>query len=281
VNTLSRAGADIGETNLVRRHLDVLKGGGMAQLAAPARVLGLVLSDVVGDRLDVIASGPLTPDDSAGEDALIVLRRHDALDCCADSIRLALEAVPRPDRSEHEDLSERVRVRIIGGNDVAMNGAADRAAELGYTVRRAPAPVTGSAREAGFTLAREAVYLQRTDTPPICIVAGGETTVAVQGQGKGGRNQELVLAACIALNGAAGITVASIGTDGVDGATDAAGAIADETSLQDAAAAGVDARPVLADNDSFHFFQASNGLIMTGPTGTNVNDVQIALIGVP
>jgi glycerate 2-kinase len=281
VNALSRAGAEIGELNLVRRHIDALKGGRMAALAAPAAVLGLVLSDVVGDRLEIIGSGPLTPGESTCGDALHVLRRHDLLDECAPSIRQWLEQGAdsgSAGETDPADQLERVRVRIIGGNDVAMNGAADRAAELGYTVRRAPAPVTGAAREAGVTLAREALHLRHTDALPVCIVAGGETTVAVQGGGRGGRNQELVLAACVALGGTTGTTVGSIGTDGIDGATDAAGAIADEDTLANAAAHGVDAAAALNDNDSYGFFKAVAGLVVTGPTGTNVNDVQIALI---
>jgi glycerate 2-kinase len=281
VEMLMKAGAAVGELNIVRRHIDAIKGGRMAEIAAPAGVLGLVLSDVVGDRLEIIGSGPLTPDDSTCDDAIHVLRRHDVLDHCAPSIRRYLEECAADMREGTADDSltfENVRVRVIGGNDVALNGAAIRAAELGYAVRRAPAPVTGTAREAGASLAREALHLRRTEELPLCIVAGGETTVAVQGSGRGGRNQELVLAACIALAGTAGVTVASVGTDGVDGSTDAAGAIADEDTLATAAEHGTDASAALDDNDSYGFFDAVGGLVRTGPTGTNVNDVQIALV---
>jgi glycerate 2-kinase len=284
VQRLLRAGADIGEINTVRRHLDALKGGRMAELAAPARVLGLVLSDVVGDAVETIASGPLTPDPSTAQDALRVLHDHGVIDDCAASIIALLTSTresasreTQPDRTASGD----VRVRIIGGNDVAVTGAAAAAEQLGYRVRRAIGHVTGLARDAGATLAAEALEIQRNEPLPSCIVAGGETTVAVRGSGRGGRNQEIVLAACISLDGAPGITVGSIGTDGVDGPTDAAGAIADETTLHRATARGVDASLALEQNDSYTFFCATEGVIRTGPTGTNVNDVQIALIETP
>jgi glycerate 2-kinase len=284
VRRLLHAGAPIGDVNTVRRHLDALKGGGMALLAAPAHVLGLVLSDVVGDPLEIIASGPLSPDPSTADDALRVLRQHGVLDDCAPSIRALLDDAARTSTTRELDDDAafgNVRVRIIGGNDVAVNGAASAADALGYRVRRATEPVTGLAREAGNSLATEALALQVKEALPICIVAGGETTVAVQGSGRGGRNQEIVLAACVALDGAPGITVGSIGTDGVDGPTDAAGAIADESTLERAAARGVDPHHALEQNDSYTFFDATGDLIRTGPTGTNVNDVQVALIVAP
>jgi glycerate 2-kinase len=280
VRRLLHAGAPIGDVNTVRRHLDALKGGGMALLAAPAHVLGLVLSDVVGDPLEIIASGPLSPDPTTADDALRVLRQHGVLDDCAPSIRALLDdaARTRTTREVDEDAFRNVRVRIIGGNDVAVTGAASAADALGYRVRRATEPVTGLAREAGASLATEALALQVKEALPICIVAGGETTVAVQGSGRGGRNQEIVLAACVALDAARGITVGSIGTDGIDGPTDAAGAIADESTLERAAAHGVDPHLALQQNDSYTFFDATGDLIRTGPTGTNVNDVHVALI---
>ncbi|CAN5646757.1 glycerate kinase [soil metagenome] len=279
IDSLMRAGTEIGELNLVRKHIDALKGGGMAALAAPAGVLCLALSDVVGDAVETIASGPFSADPTTGADALRVLQRHGALDDCPPSIRRVLEAASS--RELDDATFENVRVRVVGGNDVAVNGAADMAAELGYRVMRPPYPVAGPAREAGVSLASEARRIQREQEWPVCIVAGGETTVAVQGRGRGGRNQELVLAACIELDGATGITVGSIGTDGVDGPTDAAGAIADEESIARAAANGAGAAAALRDNDSYHFHQQAGGLLITGPTDTNVNDVQIALIDDP
>jgi glycerate 2-kinase len=282
IRRLMRAGADIAELNTVRRHIDGLKGGRMAVMAQPATVLGLVLSDVVGDALETIASGPLSPDPTSAGDALRVLRRYGLVEECAESIHHVLTTSIRTGEDETPGpgapVFERVRVRVIGGNDVAVTGAARAAEGLGYTVHRAVHPVTGAARSAGEALAGEAVALQRAGTLPACIVAGGESTVMVRGGGRGGRNQELVLAACIALDGAPGIALGSAGTDGVDGPTDAAGAVADAGTLGRAAAAGADPDAALRENDSHSFFRAAGGLIVTGPTGTNVNDVHVALV---
>jgi glycerate 2-kinase len=278
VRSLMQAGADIVDLNTVRKHIDALKGGRMALHAAPAAVLSLVLSDVVGDALDVIASGPLTPDSTTCDDALHVLRRHDLLEPCPLSIRVLLEECGDESPAEDDPAFQQVRVRIVGGNDVAVEGAAAEAERLGYRVRRATHPVTGPAREAGAGLAREARLLQRAGELPVCIVAGGETTVAAKGSGRGGRNQEIVLAACLELNGQHGITVGSVGTDGVDGNSPAAGAIADEASMPVAREHGIDLRSIVAQNDSYTFFKATAGVIETGATGTNVNDVQIALV---
>jgi glycerate 2-kinase len=282
IHRLMRAGADIAELNTVRRHIDGLKGGRMAAMAEPATVLGLVLSDVVDDALETIASGPLSPDPTSAGDALRVLRRYSLVEECAESIHHVLTTCIRTGEDEtpgpDAPVFERVRVRVIGGNDVAVEGAARAAGDLGYEVRRAIHPVTGAARAAGEALAGEALALRRAGPLPACIVAGGETTVMVRGDGRGGRNQELVLAACIALGGAPGIAVGSAGTDGVDGPTDAAGAVADAGTLARAADAGVDPDVALRENDSHSFFRAAGGLIITGPTGTNVNDVHVALV---
>ncbi|HUF51750.1 MAG TPA: DUF4147 domain-containing protein [Longimicrobiales bacterium] len=256
VRQLMRRGADIRALNIVRQHIDRLKGGRMAALAAPAPVLGLVLSDVVGDPLDIIASGPLSPPATTSADAARVLHAY--------GVSAPVTLLPdAPAAFDH------VRVEIIGNNALAVAGAANQARALGYAVELLAAPVTGEAREAGEQFARAA--LERTARAPLCLLGGGETTVTVTGSGIGGRNQELVLAAALALHGEPGIVIGSIGTDGIDGPTDAAGAIAD------AAIAG-DAARALAANDSYAFFRAHGGLIITGATGTNVMDVQVALI---
>lgn len=242
VDRIMRAGGDIRELNTERRRIDRLKAGGMAALAAPSRVIGLVLSDVVGDPLDMIASGPLTPD-----------------------------GVPAANAT----------VSVVGNNDVALDGAAHCATTLGYDVRRIEHALTGEARAAGVWLAREALRLQNEligDDVAVCLLAGGETTVTVTGDGVGGRNQELALAAALELTSAPGITIAAAGTDGVDGPTDAAGAIADPGTLLRAAAAGIDAARSLQRNDSHTFFNAVGDAFVTGPTDTNVLDVQLALI---
>jgi len=231
VQQMLRGGADIQEVNAMRRRIDRLKGGGMARLAHHTTVVGFVVSDVVGDSLDVIGSGPLTGRDS------------------------------------------HARVEIIASNRNAVDGAAAHARLLGYNVCIMPEPLTGEARDAGVRFARAAALL----APRTCLLAGGETTVTVTGGGVGGRNQEFVLAACIDLNGR-NITVGSVGTDGVDGPTDAAGAIADAATLQTARKLGLDPSACLARNDSHTFFDSVGGLIRTGPSGTNVMDVQVALL---
>jgi glycerate 2-kinase len=243
VQSALRAGTDIVQLNRLRRRIDELKGGGMAALAAPAHVRGLVLSDVIGDRLDIIASGPLTADANA---------------------------------------ASAVDVRVIGGNDVALEGAATCARELGFEPRLLAEPITGEARVAGQRLAQRALLVQEAmaaDDPPVCLIGGGETTVTVRGDGRGGRNQELVLAAALALAGAAGITIGSAGTDGIDGPTPAAGAVADAALLEHARQRGLDPEAALERNDSYTFFDGAGGTIITGPTGTNVLDVQVVLIG--
>lgn len=225
---LLRSGADITEMNAVRSRLDRLKAGGLVRLAAPAAVVGLVVSDVVGDSLDVIASG-LT---------------HDP----------------------------RARNALVASNGQACEAAAAAARERGYAARVVTTALSGEAREAA---ARIAADLDAA-LPKTALIYGGETTVTLRGGGKGGRNQELALAAAFALRGKTGRVIASFGTDGTDGPTDAAGAIADGGSLDRAAALGLDAEAALAGHDAYPFFAALGDLIMTGPTGTNVADVVIA-----
>lgn len=281
VRALQHAGADIVELNTVRRHIDTLKGGGMARLAPRARTIGLIVSDVPGNPLHIIASGPLSPGLTTPHDARAVLERYDLWSACPASMRRVLTA---PDAPKQPDARTQVSVHIIADNGTALTGAAHAAAQLGYDVRIADAPVTGSAREAGARTAHAAMRMAqdlRAGGAPVCLLSGGETTVAVTGAGTGGRNQELALAAALELAEIPGITIASIGTDGVDGPSDAAGAIADGSSVASGAHAGADAALALEHNDSHSFFTAAGGLIRTGPTGTNVMDVQVALIDPP
>ena len=255
VRDLLHAGADIHELNIVRQHIDSLKGGRMAALAAPAKVLGLVLSDVVGDPLDIIASGPLTPATATPRDAAAVLRKRGV-----EPMPLLCDT-PRTDNAH---------VRIIGSNAIARAGAGAHARALGYQTEVLEAPVTGEARDAGRAFARTA--LARRDRAPFCLLAGGETTVTVAGAGIGGRNQEFALAAALELDGVPEVAIGSIGTDGIDGPTAAAGAIADGSIDVDAA------ETALLNNDAYTFFREHGGLIITGPTGTNVMDVMVAVI---
>lgn len=284
VHALLIAGADIRELNTVRAHIDHLKGGGMARRAAPARVLGLIVSDVVGSSLDVVASGPLSPARTSSGDAVDVLERYGLWMDAPDAVRRMLSRTREAVVSDVEPGFVHVTLRIIADNHTAVAGAADAARSLGYDVRIAAEPVTGPAREAGLRLAqaaRDVAGSLRPGDRPVCLLSGGETTVVVTGSGLGGRNQELVLAGAIALRGIAGITVASLGTDGVDGPTDAAGAVADGDSAARGERVGIDAALALDNNDSYSFFNRAGGLIMTGPTGTNVMDVQVALVDAP
>ena len=279
---LLRGGATIAELNAVRKHLDQLKGGRLARAAAPARTLGLVLSDVVGDPLDVIASGPLSPDPTTFADAVEVLRRRGVWRRAPEAVRAHLDAGLRGERQESpkkgDRCFERVVVRIVGNNELAAEAAQAEAERRGYPTRLMTTALVGEAREAGGALAA-AARADRAAAPgaPGGLVAAGETTVTVRGGGSGGRNQELALGAAQALAGSEGLLLGSAGTDGIDGPTDAAGALADGSTLERAAELGLDAAAALADNDAYPFFEALGDLIVTGPTGTNVMDVQVAL----
>lgn len=259
-------GATIHELNCVRKHLSAIKGGQLAQLAAPARVLALVLSDVIGDNLDVIGSGPTVPDGSTAADAVAILERYGLLNRVPEAVRARLESgaeTPKPG----DPAFAQVRNVIVGSNRLAAEAAMVRAGELGYRPKLLSTTLEGEAREVGRQLARETG----------CLIAGGETTVTIQGGGKGGRNQEMALAAALALEGVPDTVFLSAGTDGTDGPTDAAGAMADGATITEARQQGLDAEAFLNNNDSYHFFQAVGGLIITGPTGTNVMDLQVRL----
>lgn len=297
VHALMDAGANIAQVNAVRAHIDRLKGGGMARRIAPARATGLIISDVVGDRVDVIASGPLTPPATAPDEASRVLERFGLWSTAPAGVQRALKSgahdyrhsrsVPSPSHDAavtSADDYRHVTTRIILNNRSALEGAAEEARGLGYDVRIRDEPLTGIARAAGGRVARDAVAATEDLRPgdrALCILYGGETTVVVTGRGTGGRNQELALAAAIALDGTSGITIASVGTDGIDGPTDAAGAVADGDTVQRGRRVGIDAAEALEDNDSHTFFVAAGGVVRTGATGTNVMDVQVALIDGP
>ncbi len=259
-------GANIHELNCVRKHLSAIKGGQLAQLAAPARVLALILSDVIGDNLDVIGSGPTVPDSSTAAEAVAILQRYGLLEQVPAAARARLESGAETPKPGDPALAQ-VRNVIVGSNRLAAEAAMARAAELGYPVRLLSTTLEGEAREVGRQLAQ-----QRG-----CVIAGGETTVTIAGTGKGGRNQEMALAAAMALEGEPDTVFLSAGTDGTDGPTDAAGAMADGTTVARAREQGLSAADFLANNDSYHFFQPLGGLIITGPTGTNVMDLQIRL----
>lgn len=278
---LLEGGVPIDGINTVRKHLSRISGGRLALTAAPARVLALVLSDVVGDDPAVIASGPTVPDPTTFADALAVLRDAGLMDAVSGSVRRHLDAgaagaIPDTPGPEHPAFGA-VTTRLIGTNGTALDAAAREAARLGFAVERVEGEIEGEAREIGRRVAEAALALPADR--PTCRLWGGETTVTVTGGGRGGRNQEVALAAALALDGAteAGVVVFSGGTDGVDGPTDAAGGWASPRTAEAVRQAGLDPAACLADNDAHAALAASRALVRTGPTHTNVADVIVAL----
>jgi hydroxypyruvate reductase len=275
------AGATIGELNAVRKHLSRLKGGQLARAAAPAAVVTLVLSDVIGDPLDVIGSGPTAPDPTTFADALDVLRARGVLGGVPASVRQRLEAgeagrlpeTPKPG----DELFARVSHAVIGNNALVAEAAVARAQALGYRAELLTRRLEGEARE----VARDLVRRARRMPPGACLVAAGETTVTVRGRGRGGRCQELALAAALELADGERLTVLAAGTDGTDGPTDAAGAIVDGATLARGRARGLDPRAALDDNDAYTFLAAAGDLLVSGPTHTNLLDLYAVLVGEP
>lgn len=284
-DVLLRSGLGIHQVNRVRTELEVLKGGGLARLAGPGRILGLVLSDVVGDDPAVVASGPLTQVEPAPRQAEILLRRQGVWDELPGEARALLAGRAR-ERSIREDPPSRAEplVRVVGGGPSAVEAAAAEARRLGYGSQVLTVSLQGEARAAGRGLARAGMAVQdglSPPAPPACLLAAGETTVRVTGAGKGGRNQEVALGAALALDGRRGILVGSLGTDGVDGPTDAAGAVADGFTVSRARLGAMEVGAALAANDAYPLLDALGDLVRTGPTGTNVADLMVVLVADP
>jgi glycerate-2-kinase len=282
---LLKGGADIVELNTVRKHLSRVKAGRLAEAASPARVLSLILSDVIGDPLDFIASGPTSPDTTTWADALAIVTRYDTAGEMPQKIlQLLRDGVGGkiPDTPKKGDpLFDRVENIIIGSNRIATEAARKKAQRLGYEPVVLTTELHGEARDAAQWVYRQVLESQSclaSGRKRICLIAGGETTVTVRGKGLGGRNTEMALAFAMAIEGTSGITFLSAGTDGTDGPTDAAGAFADGETIPKARALGLDAQSFLDNNDSYHFFEKPGGLFKTGATGTNVMDLQIILI---
>ena len=282
---LLACGATIDEINALRKHLSAIKGGLLSRAAAPARVLALMLSDVIGDPLDTIASGPTHPDSTTFAHCLQLVDRYNLRHQLPASVRQRLEdgangLLPETPKVGDPCFAAAESV-VVGNSSLAIDAATQKARALGYEVLVLTSRLQGEAREAAAALTAIAQEIATADRPvprPACIITGGETTVTLRGEGKGGRNQELALAAALHLDDWPAITLLSGGTDGTDGPTDAAGAIVNGQTLNRARAQGLEARDFLARNDSYHFFQALNDLVITGPTGTNVMDLQIALV---
>ena len=281
-NALLKCGATINEINTVRKHISDFKGGWLAKKAYPATILNLILSDVVGDPLDFIASGPTVPDSTTFSDAIKVLKKYRLWSKAPASIRKVLSdgekgLIPETPKANDEAF-KRVYNVVVGNNRLASLTAQKYLKSEGLNTLLLTSTLEGEARHVGIMLASIVHEVSVSGNPvpkPAGIIAGGETTVTVTGKGLGGRNQEIALAAAQKLNDMNGVVVASLSTDGVDGPTDAAGAIADGKTLVRAAKMGLTPEEYLAENDSYHFFSKLGDLIFTGPTGTNVNDVSV------
>jgi glycerate-2-kinase len=279
---LLACGAAIAEINTVRKHLSAVKGGLLARRAAGRRIWTLILSDVVGDDPGTVASGPTAPDPTTFGDALAVLAAHGLAGEMPPSVTERLHAgaagrhaeTPKPG----DPCLRTVRNEVIGTNRLALDAGAARARELGLDVVVRDDPIVGDTTWAAGEFAAELLDWRRRVTRPVCVLAGGETTVVVRGRGRGGRNQEFALAAALALDGASGVELLSAGTDGIDGPTDAAGAFAGGATASVARGRGIDLRAALDANDSWSVFAELGDLFRSGATGTNVTDVKIAII---
>ncbi|MFP4039050.1 MAG: glycerate kinase [Desulfosudaceae bacterium] len=297
MRVLLSCGASISEINTIRKHLSAIKGGRLARAVYPATLLCLVISDVIGDDLSTIASGPTVPDPGTFEDCLAIFKKYDiaerlppsvtkhirdgrqepAGNSAGDSAGNSAVETPKPD----DPVFQSVFNLICAGNLDAIRAARSRALELGYHTLILSSRIEGETKEvAGVhaAIARECLASGNPLQPPACILSGGETTVTIQGQGRGGRNQEFCLAAVAGIAGTEHIVILSGGTDGTDGPTDAAGAVIDCHTQAKAEQLGLDPGRYLDDNDAYSFFEKTGGLLMTGPTNTNVMDLRIMLI---
>jgi hydroxypyruvate reductase len=282
---LLACGATIHEINAVRKHVSQIKGGQLARLAAPATLITLVLSDVVGDSLDVIASGPTVPDTSTFAEGLEILRKYHLLEAIPPAVRRHLEAGAAKTMPETPKPGDRVFARtqtvLVGRNLQALEAACRQATTLGYRPLILSSAIEGETREVAKVhagIAQEVLASGHPIAAPACLLSGGETTVTLHGQGKGGRNQEFALALALEIRHTPGIAALSGGTDGTDGPTDAAGAFVDWTTCDRAERLGLQPGTALETNDAYPFFDRLGDLLITGPTQTNVMDVRVMLI---
>lgn len=282
---LLKSGAPINEINAVRKHISDFKGGWLAKKAYPATVINLLLSDVVGDPLDAIASGPAVPDSTTFQDAIKVLKKYTLWNKIPESVKKALLNGEKGFVSETpkaDDIAfKKVYNFIVGNNRSASLAAYDKLRDAGFNTLFLTSYMEGEARHVGRMFAaivREIVASGKPIPKPSGIVAGGETTVTVVGKGAGGRNQEIALGAALKIDRVEGAVIASISTDGIDGPTDAAGALADGKTIFRSRELELNAEELLADNNSYAFFSELDDLIFTGPTGTNVNDISVIVV---
>jgi len=278
-------GADIHEINTIRKHISGIKGGRLAEATFPATLVTLILSDVTGDDLDAIASGPTVPDRSTFGDCMAIVDKYDLVEKLPLSVISYLKNGVQGREPETPKPGDRVFDRtlalITGSCALSVSSAKQKAVELGYNAIILSSCIEGETRDVAKVHAAIAKEILKSGNPvsiPGCVVSGGETTVTIHGDGLGGRNMEFVLAAAIEIDGLGGITLLSGGTDGTDGPTDSAGAIADGSTVRTARGRGLDPAAYLSNNDSYHFFEATGDLLMTGPTMTNVMDLRIFLV---
>ena len=281
---LLECGADIHEINALRKHISQVKGGRLARLAYPSATICLILSDVIGDDLGTIASGPTVPDPTSYGDCLRILQKYRILervpDAVLDLLRKGEEGKIEETPKRDEPAFRQTQTAIIGSNLQAVEAAKQKAAELGFHPLVLSTLVDGETREVAKVHAAILKEILRSEQPihrPACLISGGETTVTLKGSGLGGRNQEFALAAAIEIAGLETVVILSAGTDGTDGPTDAAGGVVDGTTVQRARKEGLDAKDFLARNDSYHFLERIGDLLVTGPTFTNVMDLRLLL----
>jgi len=288
-DTLLACGATINEINCLRKHVSRVKGGQLARAASPATLVTLVLSDVVGSPLDVIASGPTVPDTSTWADAWAVVERYAIADALPVAVTRRLHAGMRGELADTpkpgDPIFDRAATQIVGDNRVAALAACRRAQELGYRALLLTTYLEGEAREVAklvVALAREVIASGQPVAAPACLILGGETTVTLgSAPGKGGRNQELALAAALGIAGRERITIASLATDGSDGPTDGAGGLVDGSTVALGAQMGLDAGAILRRHDAYPFLQSTGDLLLCGPTQTNVNDLVFVWVEPP
>ncbi|MBM3265205.1 MAG: DUF4147 domain-containing protein, partial [candidate division Zixibacteria bacterium] len=272
--------------NTLRKHVSLVKGGQLARLAYPATLVTLILSDVIDDPLDIIASGPTVPDPSTFANCLRILEKYGLSGRLPGAIENHLIAGSRGHAMETpksgDAVFEKVCNVVIASNLQALEAAQHGATRRGYRTLILSSAIDGETREIARIYAAMAKEIRRSGhplPPPVCIVSGGETTVTIRGKGKGGRNQEFALASAMGIDGLDNVVVFSAGTDGTDGPTDAAGAVADGMTIARAATLGYEAEKHLTDNNAYPFFAALGDLIVTGPTGTNVMDLRLLMVG--
>ncbi|MFQ6032876.1 MAG: glycerate kinase [Candidatus Zixiibacteriota bacterium] len=283
---LLRCGADIEEINTIRKHISQVKGGRLAQLAYPSYVMTLILSDVIGSKIDSIASGPTAPDTTTFSDCLKIIQKYKLKDkippLIYDHLKKGRQGKIKETPKLGDPIFKKVRNFIIGSNSQALEAAKQKAELIGFNTMILSRPVSGDTTRAAVRHANLAKSIQKIGDPvfpPACLISGGETTVKIKGKGLGGRNQEFILVGATKIAGLKNMVMLSAGTDGTDGPTDAAGAICNGKTIKRALQKGLNPKQYLDNNDSYHFFQKLGDLLKTGPTNTNVMDIHLILVG--